>query len=278
MSTQFLSYQSGRIAYDDTGTGPLVICSPSLGDVRAEYRFLLPQLVAAGYRVVTMDLRGLGESSTGWDDYSVAGMGSDLVALARSLNAGPAVIIGESMSAGAAVWAAAEAPELFAGLVLIGPFVRGETSAMSRLLYAAMFRRPWGPALWQWYYNSLYPTRKPEDFASYVAALRKNLQEPGRLEALHAMAVASKVASEERLGEVHAPVLVLMGSKDPDFKDPAAEAQAVSASLRAELHMIEGAGHYPHAEMPDVTAPHILLFLASVPGAQRAASEAAYAA
>ena len=278
MTTQFLSRQSGRIAYDDTGVGPLVICSPSLGDVRAEYRFLLPRLVEAGYRVVTMDLRGLGESSTDWDDFSVAGVGSDIVALARSLDAGPAVIIGESMSAGAAVWAAAEAPELFRGLVLIGPFVRGETSAMSRLLYAAMFRRLWGPALWQWYYSTLYPTRKPADFAAYMAALRKNLQEPGRLEALHAMAVASKAASEQRLGQVGAPALVLMGSKDPDFKDPLAEAQAVAGSLNAELHLIEGSGHYPHAEMPDVAAPHILTFLASLQGEQRTTREVSYVA
>jgi len=278
MTTQFLSRQAGRIAYDDSGSGPLVICSPSLGDVRGEYRFLAPRLAAAGYRVVTMDLRGLGESSTDWDDFSVTGVGSDLVALARSLDAGPAVIIGESMSAGAAVWAAAEAPELFAALVLIGPFVRGETSTVGRLLYAGMFRRPWGAALWQWYYSTLYPTQKPADFAAYVAALRKNLQEPGRLEALHAMAVASKAASEQRLGRVQAPVLVLMGSKDPDFKDPHTEAQAVAASLKAELHTIEGAGHYPHAEMPDVAAPHILQFLASLQGEQRTVREVSYVA
>lgn len=278
MPTQFLSHQSGRIAYDDAGSGPLVICAPSLGDVRAEYRFLAPRLVAAGYRVATMDLRGLGESSTDWDDFSVVGVGSDLVALARSLDAGPAVIIGESMSAGAAVWAAAEAPELFSGLVLIGPFVRGETAAMSRLLYAALFSRPWGPAAWQWYYSTLYPTQKPADFAAYAAALRKNLGEPGRLEALQKMLAASKAASAARLGEVQAPVLVLMGSKDPDFKDPAAEAQFVATSLHASLHMIEGAGHYPHAEMPDVTAQHILAFLASLPQERPTMNEALHVA
>ena len=66
MNTQFLKRPEGAIAYDDTGNGPLVVCAPSLGDVRGEYRLLAPQLVDAGYRVVTMDLRGLGESSTGW--------------------------------------------------------------------------------------------------------------------------------------------------------------------------------------------------------------------
>ncbi len=145
MNTQFLKRPEGTIAYDDTGSGPLVVCAPSMGDVRGEYRFLAPQLVAAGYRVVTMDLRGLGESSTGWADYSVAGVGSDLVALITALDAGPAVIAGCSMAAGAAVWAAAEAPELVAGLVLLGPFVRGATSRQNRLLYSALFARPWGP-------------------------------------------------------------------------------------------------------------------------------------
>jgi len=49
MATQYLTYQSGRIAYDDTGSGPLVLCAPSMGDVRAEYRFLTPLLVAAAH-------------------------------------------------------------------------------------------------------------------------------------------------------------------------------------------------------------------------------------
>jgi pimeloyl-ACP methyl ester carboxylesterase len=252
----------GKIAYDDTGTGSLVICAPSMGDLRGEYRLLVPQLVAAGYRVVTMDLRGLGESSTGWDDYSVAGVGADLVALLRHLAAGPAVIVGTSMAAGAAVWAAAEAPELVAGLVLIGPFVRGATSGANALLYAVLFARPWGPSAWLKYYTTLYPSRKPADFDAYSAALRANLQEKGRMEALQAMLRASKAASEARLPRVAAPVLVVMGSKDPDFKQPEAEAQWVAAQLRGETVMIEGAGHYPHAERPDITASPILQFLA----------------
>ncbi|WP_423222279.1 alpha/beta fold hydrolase [Candidatus Amarolinea aalborgensis] len=264
MNTSFLDQQGGRIAYDDAGSGPLVVCVPSMGDVRGEYRFLAPQLAAAGYRVVTMDLRGLGESSVAWPDFSVAGVGSDLVALIRSLQAGPAVIVGCSMAAGAAVWAAAEAPELAAGLLLIGPFVRGRTSQLGKLLYSALFARPWGAAVWLRYYSTLYPTRKPADFAAYAAALRANLAAPGRLEALQQMLFASKDAAEERLPRVKAPALVLMGSKDPDFKQPEAEAQWVANSLHARYAMAPGAGHYPHAEMPDITGPLALSFVQSV--------------
>lgn len=261
MATQFFQHQNGRLAYDDAGSGPLVICIPSMGDVRGEYRFLAPQLVAAGYRAVSLDVRGHGESSTAWSDFSVAAIGSDILALIRHLKADSAFVIGTSMAAGASVWAAAEAPGLIRGLVLIGPFVRGGGDVTSRLMYGALFARPWGPAMWLKYFNTLYPTRQPADFAAYTAALHANLKAPGRMEALHKMLMASKLASEERLPRVTAPVKVLMGSKDRDFKDPEAEAKLVATSLRGTYHMIENAGHYPHAEMPDLVGPIILATL-----------------
>jgi pimeloyl-ACP methyl ester carboxylesterase len=258
MSTQYLEHQNGTLAYDDMGSGPLAICVPSMGDLRGEYRFLVPQLVAAGYHAISLDVRGHGESSTNWSDFSVAGIGSDILALIRHLNAGPAIIIGTSMAAGAAVWAAAEAPELISGLVLIGPFVRGDGDRILQLMFAALFARPWGPSMWLKYYSTLYPTRKPADFAEYAAALRANLKAPGRMEALHQMLNASKTASEQRLPRVTAPVVVLMGSKDRDFKDPEGEAKWVAHNLRGTYTMIENAGHYPHAEIPEITGPIIL--------------------
>jgi pimeloyl-ACP methyl ester carboxylesterase len=258
MTTQFLEHQNGRLAYDDAGSGPLVMCVPSMGDLRSEYRFLIPQLVAAGYRAVSLDVRGHGESSTDWPDFSVAAIGSDILALIRHLNGGPAVLVGTSMAAGAGVWAAAEAPDLISGLVLIDPFVRGESTLSSRLMFGTLFARPWGPSMWLKYYATLYPTQKPADFAEYSAALRANLKSPGRMEALQRMLNVSKAASEQRLPRVTAPVTVLMGSKDRDFKDPEGEAKWVANSLRGTYTMIENAGHYPHAEMPEITGPIIL--------------------
>ena len=265
MNTLFLTVPGGKIAYEETGRGPLVICAPSMGDVRAEYRFMAPGLAAAGLRVVSMDLRGLGESSTGWDDYSAAAVGADILALIRSLGAGPAVIIGDSMAGGAAAWAAAEAPALVRGLLLLDPFVRGETTAVNRLLYGLLFSRPWGMAAWTMYYASLYPSHKPDDFAAYSAALRANLAGAGRLEALQQMLFASKAPVEKRLPEVKAPTLVLMGSKDPDFKDPEGEAAYVAGALRGKYQMIPGAGHYPQAEMPAETLAASLPFILGLP-------------
>jgi pimeloyl-ACP methyl ester carboxylesterase len=261
MNTQYLTHQSGRIAYDEQGSGPLIICAPSVGDVRAEYRFLTPYLLAAGYRVVTVDLRGMGESSVGWNDYSVASVGRDLVALIEHLGEERALIIGTSLAAGAAIWAAAEAPARMSGMVLIGPAVHGEVNLGNALFYRALFMRPWGVKVWQWFYATLYPTRKPADFASYSAALGVNLKERGRIESVLAMALASKRASEERLSLAKSPALVVMGSKDPDFPKPEEEAKWVANAVGGRYVMIDGAGHYPHAEMPEVTAPLIIDFL-----------------
>ncbi|MEJ0013792.1 MAG: alpha/beta hydrolase [Bauldia sp.] len=266
---RYLDRPEGRAAYTDAGSGPLVVMIPSLGDVKEEYRFLARQLAAAGYRAVTADLRGLGNSSAGWSDYTCAALGGDIVALVRHLNAGPATVIGTSMGAGAAAWAAAEAPTDIAKLVLIGPFVRDvplgpwwkemAIKAMLRVAFAA----PWAVAAWGAYYRSLYPTAKPADFDAYLAGLKANLAEPGRMAATRAMMNASKADVAGRLADVRARALVVMGSKDPDFPDAAAEAATVAKLVRGRVAMIEGAGHYPHAEMPEVTAPAILDFLAA---------------
>jgi pimeloyl-ACP methyl ester carboxylesterase len=208
-----------------------------------------------------MDVRGHGESSTAWADFSVAAVGSDIIALARHLDAGPAVILGDSMGGGAAAWAAYESPEWVRGIVLIDPFVRGDKQFFLSLLFTVMFSRPWGAAMWAKFYRRLYPTRQPEDFAAYTAALQANLALPGRLEALQKMLGASKQASEERLAYVRQPAIVLMGTKDPDFKNPQAEAAWVADKLNAQYTMIPNAGHYPHAEMPAETAALILAFL-----------------
>lgn len=264
MTTKYFKHHNGNIAYDDTGNGPLAICVPSLGDLRAEYRFLHPLFVEAGYRMVTMDVRGHGETSTEWDDFSVKGVGEDILALIRELNAGPAIIVGTSMGGGAAIWAAVEAPDLIRGMILVDPFVDGEGNRFLELLFSIMFARPWGPSMWLRYYSSLYPTRKPVDFADYSAALYANLKERGRLEATRQMLFASKKASEERIPKLDKPALVLMGSKDPDFKDPEGEAKRVANALRGRYVMIENAGHYPHAEMPEVTGPLMISFMDSL--------------
>jgi pimeloyl-ACP methyl ester carboxylesterase len=262
METRTISLPGGRIAYDLTDNdGPLVVCAPGYGDLRGEYRALVPQLVAAGFRVATMDLRGHGESSTGWDDHSAAALGADLVALVRHLG-GRAFLVGTSGLAAASVWAAAEAPDAVRGLVLIGPFVRDfPFGGVARALFKLALADLWGASTWAAIYKRAYPSTKPDDFAAYRAQLRRSFREPGRLAALRDMMLASKAACEARIADVAAPTLVVMGTRDPDFDDPAGEAKRVAERLRGAAFLVDGAGHYPHAERPDVTGPRVVEFL-----------------
>ena len=262
---KFLERNEGKIAYEDSGgDGPLLVCSPGMGDLRSVYRFVVPEFAARGYRIVTMDLRGLGDSSATWTDYSESAIGSDLVALIEHLHAGPAVLIANSISAGAAVWAAAERPQFVAGLVLVGPFVRPvPISRAKAFLFRLALARPWGISTWVGYQaKRLYPTAKPGDLASYSRAVKANLREPGRLKAFQRMAATDHEAAQARFDRVHAPVLVIMGTADPDFPDPRIEAAFVAQRLRGTAFLMEGEGHYPQAGSPGAFSAKVLDFLA----------------
>jgi pimeloyl-ACP methyl ester carboxylesterase len=263
--TNFLDVPGGHLAYSDTGTGPLIIAVPGMGDLRSTYRFLAPKLVDAGYRVVTLDLRGHGESSAIWDDYSVGAVAGDILDLIRSLNAGSAHVIGNSMAAGAAAIAAAREPRAIRSLTLIDPFVRDVMPPwLASAIFGPLLAGPWRAGLWRTLFKRAFPTHLPDDFAAEEARRDANFAEPGRFAAFRRMAIASKIESERRAAEVAAPVLVLMGSRDPDFPDPAKEAQHVADLLHGTAVMIAGAGHYPQTEMPDAVAARLVPFLQSV--------------
>jgi pimeloyl-ACP methyl ester carboxylesterase len=263
VATEYVERDGGLIAYDDThSSGPLVVAVPGMGDLRQEYRFMAPRLVEAGFRVVTMDLRGHGESSIGWASYTPEDAADDIAALIESLGGGKAVLVGTSWAAAAIAIAAAERPDLVAGLIMAGPFVRDvPISKMQALMLKVLLVRPWGPWAWAMYYNSLYPTHKPDGLDAYRKALKANLSERGRFEALKAVAAAPKDGAWKRLGGLSVPTLVLMGTKDPDHKDPEAEAKLIADRTHGSYTMLEGAGHYPHAEMPNEAVARIVAFL-----------------
>lgn len=170
--------------------------------------------------------------------------------------------MGNSMSAGAAVWAAAQAPEAVAGLVLIGPFVRSTpVGLMAVLAFRLALMRPWGLGAWTSYYRVLYPGRPPSDLSDHQARMRESLRRPGHWQAFVATTHTSHQPVEERLAEVNAPVLVVMGTDDPDFKDPSAEARLVAERLQGQVLMVPNAGHYPQAEYPETVVPRVIEFL-----------------
>jgi pimeloyl-ACP methyl ester carboxylesterase len=205
----------------------------------------------------------MGDSSPTWIDYSETAIASDILALVDLLGGGPATLIGNSIAAGAAVCAAADSPERVASLVLVGPFVRNVPLPFWKvLLFRLALARPWGAGTWANYQRTkLYPSTPPADMNDYSERVRAKLREPGRMVAFQRMASTDHSAAESRLGRVRAPGLVVMGTRDPDFADPRAEASLVAQRLGASVALIDGAGHYPQAETPDRFSEGVLGFL-----------------
>lgn len=263
-TTLTLDRPSGRIGFDIAGDGPLVVCIPGMGDLRAGYRFLAPALVEAGYRVATMDLRGHGDSDVTFTDYDDRAAAGDAVALVELLG-GPAILVGNSMGAGAAVIAAAEHPDAVSGLVLLGPFVRNPpTNPAASLFMRAAMVPAWAAPMWNAYLPSLYRGRRPVDFDEYRQKITASMRRPGRSAAFSRTTRTSHDPAEKALDLVGAPALVVMGALDPDFASPAAEAAWIGEKLSATVAMIDDAGHYPHSQRPDIVNVAVIDFLGSV--------------
>lgn len=270
---EHLDTEGGTIAYDLSGTGPLVVLAHGMGDSRHAYRFVVLELVAAGYRVANVDLRGCGDSSTGWDGYQRTDIARDLVAVARHLG-GPAVVVGQSISGGAATIAAATAPDLVAGIVELAPFTRKQSVDLGGLLRnrrhragtVQLARVMTSGSLPGWLaYLDIAVPAKPADWATERSRIETTLRQPERMAALRAMTRTSPADAGEQLGAVRCPVLVVEGSADPDWAVPRAEGERILADLPdglGELAVIDGAGHYPHTETPAALLALLLPFLA----------------
>ncbi|MEV7215952.1 alpha/beta hydrolase [Kitasatospora cineracea] len=263
-TTQYLDVTDGRIAYDDApGSGVPVVLLPGMLDKRAVYRHLVPLLGAAGHRVVTMDLRGMGESSTGFTDHTPAALAEDLAALLAHLDLRGAVLVGSSYTGATVVRAAALAPERTGGVVLVDAFVENlPLNGFQKALFglAAPLVTAF-PGLWGALQKFYYPAgARPADFESYRAGLAAMLREPARRAALRGY-LKGDSAPVGWCAAVDVPALVLMGDKDPDFPEPELVADRQAAALRGRKEMIGGAGHYPMASHPQAVADALLPFL-----------------
>lgn len=263
-SPLYLSRREGRIAYYVFGDGPLVVCLPGMGEIAAAYRYTVPALVEAGFRVAVMDLRGHGASDATFTQYDDAAAGSDLLALIAHLGE-PAVVLGTSMGAGAAVWAAGHNPEAVRGTALLGPFVRNvPTNPAMAFTFRLLMARPWARQSWLAYLPSLYPGTKPADFAQHRAAIASAMRRPGATAAFSKTTRTDHSVAESSIPRVTAPTIVIMGTADPDYPNPRAEAEWISERLNAPITFVEGAGHYPQAQHPDIVNPVLIDFCRTV--------------
>lgn len=265
MTMNWIETDGGTLAVEVRGTGPLVLCSPAMGDTRDAFDAFADHLVDAGFRTAQVDLRGHGESDTGFDRYGDEATADDIVAVLDHLGSGPAVVAGASMSAAAAVIAAGRRPDLVRGVVLLAPFLRnGSGGGAMRALFHAMLLRPWGPVVWHGYSKRLWPGLGPDGAAARAASTTASVSRPGRWRPFVRTAHTDHRVVEPWLRDFRTPALVVVGTADPDWKDPGAEATWVAEQVHGRRVLVEGAGHAPMLERPDEVARVTIDFLRGV--------------
>jgi pimeloyl-ACP methyl ester carboxylesterase len=242
-------------------------------------RVIAPLLQRLG-SVVLLDHRGMGGSDVGFSSYTPADAGRDAVALCVELDLRNVVLLGCSVGAASAVWASVEAPERVAAALFLAPFAWDHAMSAFTRLSAWAGLRVWagGHGAWGDYYASVY-RRLPPDHAEYVASLKQHLAQPGRLDALRAQIFASKSDCEARIPaflERAIPWAVVYGGADPDFRAVGVPAEAAEFARRFRVEdkeaagkvvVLEGVGHFPHAEAPEAVMEVVARLLRDVAAA-----------
>ena len=126
------THRGRRISYRDHGSGSrtVVLTHGLLMDSRM-YTRLAPRLVAAGNRVITVDMLGHGESAQPAEmtAYSMPQFGRDVVALLDHLGLAQTVVGGTSLGANVALEVAVAAPARVRALVLEMPVLENALPA-----------------------------------------------------------------------------------------------------------------------------------------------------
>ena len=276
LEESFISVNGCRIRYLTAGTGPALVFIHGLLGYAFSWRLNLPAL-AQKFTVYAPDLPGVGFSErTAHPKAGLAPLAQDVLAFLKELGISNASLVGSSHGGAIAIMVAARAAEeglSIPRLVLVSPVNPWSRQGAGR---AAFFGSAVGRALLRcaspavrlthsYFLRRMYGD--PQRIASgtiegYDAALRLRGTIPHMLARVrHWSRDLDEI--ERLLPEItNIPALLIWGSEDRAV--PLASAYPLLSKLRrAELAVIEGAGHLPYEEMPQPFNELVLQFLQS---------------
>ena len=251
------------LAAEDHGVGPAVVLLHAGIADRRMWHAQIPPLVAAGHRVLALDLPGCGDSPVPSAAFELHAPVADTLA---ALDVGPAVLVGCSFGGRIALDLTLAHPDLVTALVLFGPAIGGQ---------------PTGPELNDTF-SAANPGLDPSDLDAVAAAealfwvvgsgrpastidpaiLRlvetMNRTDLANEEAIDALATALTPPAAERLEDIRVPVTVTTGAHDwPPIKRNC-DVLAARVPGAHRLPDIPNAGHLPPLDAPEA-ATKILL-------------------
>lgn len=252
----------GGLHYEEAGAGPPVLLVSGLNGLAAPWRPVVPAL-AAHFRVITHDHRGLGASDP-WDGpYGVDQIAADVLGLMDALGLARAHIVGHSLGGAVAQAIAADHPDRVARLVIYASwpgkdayFDRTMRMRRATLLHQGVeeFLRT-GPL-------GVYPPRWVRDNdAALTASLPASVAAfPGVEKMCARMQACLDHERRADLPRIAAPTLVL-GVQD-DVSTPAYCSEEIAEAIPgARLALLPYGGHNAHVAAPEALLATLLPFL-----------------
>lgn len=243
---------------DGPDGGPVVVLLHGLMASAELWRDAAVTFVAAGYRVVALDLPGHGQTLTpARADHSLGGM-AELVGTWLRTTAGTAPwLIGHDLGAGVAQVVATRYPMAASHLTLVGPmvedrlplpFVDGlQKRAGSALRTSASRRR-----VDRWVAQGCGPTDVPVSVVRRVFGNGSDPEEARALDrAVLALEPTDTVVAAAQLSRLPMPVDLVFGADDPWTPADEVGGRLLELAPQSELGVVEDAGHWAPMERPE---------------------------
>lgn len=239
-----------------SGRPPVVFIHGLGGDHRV-WLYQVPAFCAE-FPTITVDLRGHGRSSRSEVDFTVADLARDLVRLLRNLGVERVHLVGVSLGGMVAQQFALDYPYAVASLVLADTFC-GAPSGYDGIMHESMLfieRNTMAVVAAARITNAFSDGIDPGTRDYFIDQVARHDKQAYTRAARAAFAFSSR----DRLHEITAPTLVVVGEEDR--VTPAPLSEELSAGIAgAELVRIPGAGHISNFERPREFNAAVLGFL-----------------
>lgn len=272
----YLELHGDRIAYRDAGDGPALLLIHGMAGSSDTWREIIPQL-SKQFRVIAPDLLGHGMSAKPRGDYSLGAFAVFLRDLLDELGVDRATVVGQSLGGGIAMQFAHQHRDYCERLVLIGsgglgpelsPLLRFLSAPGAELLLPVIAPQPVlnvGEKLGSWLTSAGIRSPRTGQMWHAYASLSDAQTRRAFLRTLRSV-VDYRGQAVSALNKLHVaadlPTLLIWG--DHDRIIPVAHAYAAHDALAgSRLEVIEGVGHFPHAEAPSAVTEILEDFIAS---------------
>jgi 3-oxoadipate enol-lactonase len=246
----YLDVGGTRIYYEERGSGPAIVLLHD-GLLSSRTWDEVWEALAKRHQVIRYDRRGYGRSDEPAKSYSST---EDLRKLLTHLKVQHAVIVGSSSGGALAIDFAITHPEMVYGLFLIGPVLHGKEFSEQFLERARRNNEPMeheDVKAWarNWSQDPFLVAGANEEARRKIyEQLVENAEKLKKFDS--ALEEKFSPPASNRLGEIKAPILILVG--EGDIADVHSCCDAIKAGIRgAERVVLKGAGHLIQLEKPD---------------------------